>query len=109
MLFGTESDTWSIGRGECLMTVQELLKKVVSGDISEAQFMDNFRELFRGDAPVREAEAQCLSVLVEDVNMAEHVGPLFDSTFVRRVEECLRLLTAGASASEIKRSFAADR
>lgn len=88
------------------MTVTELLRGVVDGFITEAQFFEEFSRLFRGGPPIPDAEAQCLSELVEDVNMAEHIGPLFQSDFLWRVEECLRLLSAGTSAPEIKGFFA---
>ena len=90
------------------MTVVELLKNVVAGCITEPQFFEEFSRLFRGGAPIPDAEGQCLSELVEDVNMAEHIGPLFDDRFVWRVEECLRLLSSGASAQEIRNFFAAN-
>jgi hypothetical protein len=90
------------------MTVLELLKGVF-GSVMEAQFMEDFSKLFRGGPRISDAEAQCLSELVEDVNMAEHGGSLFDTAFVWRVEECLRLLSAGASASEIRSFFAKHR
>jgi fatty acid-binding protein DegV len=91
------------------MTVLELLKGVVGSGITETQFMEDFSKLFRGGLRIPNAEAQCLSELVEDVNMAEHGGSLFDAGFVWRVEECLRLLSAGASASEIRSFFAKHR
>jgi hypothetical protein len=50
-----------------------------------------------------------LSELVEDVNMAEHIGPLFDDRFIWRVEECLRLLSSDASAPDIRNFFATNR
>jgi hypothetical protein len=91
------------------MTVTELLRDIVKGCITEEQFFEEFSRLFRGGSPIPDPEAQCLSELVEDVNMAEHIGPLFDDGFVWRVEECLRLLSAGASASEIRKFFATNR
>jgi hypothetical protein len=90
------------------MTAAELLKSVVAGCVTEAQFMQDFGKLFR-DPRIPDAEGQCLSELVEYVNMAEHIGPLFASAFVWTVEECLRLLSSGASAPEIKRFFATNR
>jgi hypothetical protein len=91
------------------MAVLELLKSVAAGCITEAQFFAEFSRLFRGGSPIPDAEAQCLSELVEDVNVAEHIGPLFDDRFVRKVEECLRLLSSGTSALEIKQFFATNR
>jgi hypothetical protein len=91
------------------MTVTELLRGVVQGCVTEAESFEEFSRLFRGGPPIPEAEARCLSELVEDVNMAEHVGPLFNDRFVWRVEECLRLLEAGASASEVRRFFVTYR
>jgi hypothetical protein len=108
-LCGMESDTSSIGHGRSLMTVPELLNGVISGRITEVQFMENFSKLFRGDSQMPGAEAQCLNEFVEDVNMAEHGGKLFDGSFLWRVEECLRLLSAEASASEIRSFFAQHR
>ena len=91
------------------MTVLELLKNVVDGCVTEPQFFAEFSRLFRGGPPIPDAEAQCLSELVEDINMAEHIGQLFDDRFVRRVQECLRLLSSGASAQEIRNFFATNR
>lgn len=91
------------------MTVSELLKGAVGGGITEARFMEEFSKVFRGGPPIPDAEAQCLSELVEDVNMAEHGGSLFNATFVWRVEECLRLLSAGASATEMRSFFRKHR
>jgi hypothetical protein len=90
------------------MTVAELLKSVVAGCTTEAQFTQDFFKLFR-NRRISDAEAQCLDELVDEVNMAEHVGPLFDSAFVWRVEECLRLLSARTSASDIRKFFATNR
>ncbi len=92
-----------------MLTVTELLKSVVAGQVTEKQFMEDYSRLFRGDQPMSPAESQCLSELVEDVNMAEHVGPLFDNRFIWRLEECLRHLEAGSSASEIKNFFRVNR
>jgi len=89
-----------------VMTVVELLRGVVTGAVTEVQFMEDFSELFRGGPGIPDGEAQCLSELVEYVNMAEHVGPLFDRAFVWKCEECLRLLSEGRSAPEIRSFFA---
>jgi hypothetical protein len=91
------------------MTVPELLRGVVKGCITEDQLFEEFSRFFRGGSPIPDAEAQCLSELVEDVNMAEHIGPLFDDRFVWRVEESLQLVAAGASASVIRKLFATNR
>jgi hypothetical protein len=91
------------------MTVTELLRSVVEGGITEARFFEEFSGIFRGGPPIPDAEAQCLSELVEDVNVAEHIGPLFHDGFVWRAGECLRLLAAGASAREIRKFFATNR
>jgi hypothetical protein len=91
------------------MTVAELLKGTVAGCITEAKFMEEFSSLFRGSLPMSAAESQCLNELIEDVNMAEHGGRLFDEQFVSKAEECLRQLDAGASSSEIKGFFRANR
>ncbi len=91
------------------MTVLELLKGAVRRSVAEECFIEDFYKLFRGKSPIPDAEAQCLSVLVEDVNMAEHGGVLFDTGFVWRAEECLRLLSVGASALEIRSFFAKHR
>jgi hypothetical protein len=89
------------------MTVAELLKSVVAGCITEAQFTEDFFRLFR-DTRISDAEALCLDELVDDVNMAEHVGPLFHRAFVWKAEECLRLLSSGAPAPEIRKFFATN-
>ena len=90
------------------MTVAELLRNVVDSQIAEAEFAQEFFKLLR--APdISHSEAQCLNELVDDVNMAEHISPLFQRGFVWKVEECLRLLTSGTSASEIRRFFATNR
>jgi len=90
------------------MTVAELLKSVVAGCVTEAQFTEDFFKIFR-DRRIPDAEAQCLNELVDDVNMAEHVGPLFDRAFIWKAEECLRLLSSGISAPEIRKFFATNR
>jgi hypothetical protein len=90
------------------MTVSDLLKGVVAGCITEAKFMEEFSTLFRGSLPMSPAESECLNELIEDVNMAEHVGHLFDHQFVSKAEECLRQLNARASATEIKGFFRAN-
>lgn len=91
------------------MTVLELLNGAVGGGVTEAQFMEGFSKAFRCGPAIPDAEAQCLSELVEDVNMAEHGGSLFNATFIWRVEECLRLLSAGASPSDIRNFFKKHR
>ena len=91
------------------MTVLELLKGAVDGHVTERQFVEEFFKFFRGGPPIPDAEAQCLSELVDDVNMAEHGGSLFGPTFIWRVEECLRLLSTSASASEIRSFFIKHR
>ena len=87
----------------------ELLEAVVAGRVAEAQFLEEFSRLFRGNSPVSAAESQCLTEFVEDVNMAEHGGQLLDKRFVAKADECLRRLAAGNSASEIKSFFRANR
>ena len=86
------------------MTLAELLRGVVAGSVTEAQFTENFFRLLRSRGS-SDVEAECLDELVEDVNMSEHMGELFDKGFVWRCEECLRLLSEGRSASEIRRFF----
>ena len=90
-----------------VMTIADLLRGAVAGCISEARFTENFFKLFR-DPRISGAEARCLNELVDDVNMAEHIGPLFDGAFVWKAGECLRLLSEGTSASEIRRFFATN-
>lgn len=91
------------------MTVIELLKGAIGGGIAETQFMEEFFKIFHDRQPIPDAEAQCLSELLEDVNMAEHSGSLFDATFLWRVQECLRLVSTGASASDIRNFFSKHR
>jgi hypothetical protein len=87
------------------MTVIDLLNAILAKRIDEALFLDHYQERLR-DPQIGGADAECLNQLIDDVNMAEHVPPLFDRAFLWRVEECARLLDSGASATEIRKFFA---
>ena len=89
------------------MTVIELLRGIVGGSITEAQFAEDFFRLF-GVPGNSDAETECLNELIDDINMAEHVGPLFTKDFLWEVEGCLRLLSEGASPTEIRKFFATN-